>query len=126
MRVIPSVLVSFVDLAVAYQLTTIMFGVARGLFLLDVGAMSDFSALIREFHRWEGNTFSFFGGLQGGCARTGSADCGSHERLLCAHARIPRWENEHWAWGGLTRLAPADVRGTSGTCFPHWSAGPTL
>ncbi|KAG1671275.1 hypothetical protein FOA52_010846 [Chlamydomonas sp. UWO 241] len=49
-RLIPSFLISFIDLAVAYQLMLIFYGLVRGLVALDVGVISDFSALIREFH----------------------------------------------------------------------------
>ncbi|GAX79705.1 hypothetical protein CEUSTIGMA_g7146.t1 [Chlamydomonas eustigma] len=50
-RLFPNVLVSFIDLAVAYQIVLVVFGILRGLISLDIGVVGDFNALVREFHR---------------------------------------------------------------------------
>jgi hypothetical protein len=86
-RLLPSFLISFIDLAVAYQLMLIFYGLVRGLVSLDVGVIGDFSALIREFHRapllWWAKV-RFWLHVQWG-AHLGAGSAGS----VCVHALPP-------------------------------------
>lgn len=51
MRVVPFILIMLVDTQIFYQMTTITWGIIRGLCTLDLGVVQDWSSLRAEFHR---------------------------------------------------------------------------
>ncbi|KAJ9527498.1 hypothetical protein QJQ45_025772 [Haematococcus lacustris] len=64
-RTLPFLMVCMVDTHVFYQVTLVVWGVVRGLCVLDIGVVGDWSSLVSEFHqgpaRWWANVMSVRG-----------------------------------------------------------------
>lgn len=50
-RVLPFIVIIFMDTALFYQLSTTVFGILRGLFTLDLGVLTSWNEMVSEFYR---------------------------------------------------------------------------